>query len=196
MTVLWGEVEVPELTYVGYEFRAPQDPDKPPGLTHHPTGLRLVSTPTLEETRGGQLDFLLFGKLDFLLFGKKEEAWVARVSISTGRAVLFREVHSYSDLSRSAFNALPTEEKSAKKHAYLKANGYRIECFGVVPEGDSPPARWSVERRDALVMMVLYFMELEVAPISPLPSTQTLRVPGIPDDLQGTFRNPIWERQA
>lgn len=53
MSLLWGAVLVPELTYVGYEFGGPQDSDRPPGLTHHSAGLRLVTTPTLEETRGG-----------------------------------------------------------------------------------------------------------------------------------------------
>lgn len=188
MSVLWGAVLVPELSYVGYKYGAPQYPDKPRGLTHHSTGLRLVPTQTLEETRGGQVDFLLYGP--------KEEAWVARVSTDTGYAVMLRELPSFAGLSWSAFNALPTEEKQAKRHAYLKANGYRIECSGVFPEGDSPPALWSVERRDALVMMVLYIKELGVAPISPLPSTLTLRVPGIPDELQGSFKNPIWGRLA
>lgn len=184
MGYLWGKTEVPELTYVPIMMTKPWIPDQKPGAFHQPTGLRLMSVPTLTERRGYEQDFFLYGPED--------EGWTLRIS-TDAEAFLRNRLLAHIGMESLAFSALPSDRSGAVEIAFLKEHGDAFECVSALPERASPPARWTVERRDALVMMLFFSLERRHED-GPFPSMLTLRALGVPEELQGEFRNPIWER--
>jgi hypothetical protein len=146
----------------------------------------MKSTPSIEENSGG-------GELHYLLYGPKDEGWTVRVVSQELGRYLPHGIQDSLGLSYEEFNAMTAQEEVAHEIDFLKIHGHGHEYKHVIPEGASPPPRWSAERRDALVMMVFYFTE-GYRNHGPFPSRLTLRAPGIPETLWGTFRNPIWER--
>lgn len=186
MTYRWGETEVSELTYVPITLTKPWKPGQQHGVIHFPTRLRLMSVPTLVETRGYEQDFFLYGP--------KEEGWIARVSTdNAGSSVTTRLLANLGMTSRD-FSRLPSEERHALQVAFLKTHGNEFECQSVRPEKASPPILWSVDRRDALVMMLFFSLEYGHHEYGPFPSVLTLRATGLPAELQGKFKNQIWQQ--
>jgi hypothetical protein len=186
MSLLWGKIEVPELTHNESRNFKPEDPTKPLGLFHHPTGLRLGSAPDLYEYRGDQVDYFLYGPED--------EAWTLRVVTHDATYNVGIQTRKHLGLSYEEYKSLPVQDKIAREKEFMMLRGNQYLCSEVIPEGASPPARWSAERRDALVLMICFFKERDIYVSDPFPSTVNMRAEGIPESLRGTFRNPIWGR--
>lgn len=186
MSYRWGATDVPELLYRPMGLRDRPVPGDLRGLTHIPTGIRMTSTNSLRETRGEERDFLFLGPPD--------EGWVARVTSGREAPGFTGRLLGHLGMRWSDFVALPANARQAMEADFLRSEGDRFECLSVRREGDSPTVVWSAERRDALVLMILFFEEMGRHDVGPFPSTLALRAPDIPEDLRGTFRNPVWER--
>ncbi len=189
MSLLWGKIEVPELTYDPSRNFKPEDPTKPLGLFHHPTGLRLGSAPSLYE-------YWTERRVDYFLYGPEDEAWTLRVVTHNATPDVGIQTSMHLGLSYEEYNALTVQDRIARKKEFMMLRGNQYLCSEVTPEGASPPARWSAERRDALVLMICFYYERGIYVCDPFPSTVNMRAEGIPEALRGTFRNPIWGRQA
>lgn len=188
MSLLWGKIEVPELTYDSGSPTNSDEPDTPIGLFHHPTGLQLRPAPGLYEYRGDQFDFFLSGP--------KDEAWTLRVATHHEKCSVSGQTSQHLGLSFQEYNALPLEARIHREKEFMMLRGDKYACSAVTPEGASAPAIWSAERRDALVLMICFYMDRYRYVCDPFPSTVNIRAKGIPEALRGTFRNPIWGRQA
>ena len=184
MTVIWGSLKVPDLTWRPAKVSDCRDGrhlDGTFGLFHHPTGLRMDQTNSRQERRGD-------GGTDYLLFGPGDEGWTLRMTVDRAGTALPQKVASHFGMSYRAFNALPLGESLAMEKDYLARKGGTWRCFDVSPEGASPQAYWTPERRDALVMMICFLRERNWYARDPFPSTVDLTDPGIPDAFRGIYR--------
>lgn len=186
MSYRWGAVDVPELSHQPRILRERLPPGEFGGVTHDPTGLRMAMTNSRFETRDTGIDYLFLGP--------PEESWVARVTVGRTFPNLTGRILKHLGIGWKDFIAIPSEDRQALEVDFLRLHGDSLECLAIEREGDSPPVVWSAVRRDALVLMILFFAEMGRHDRGPLPSTLTLRAPGIPEAMQGTFRNPVWER--
>lgn len=186
MSYRWGAVDVPELSYQPRRLRERLAPGEFRGVTRDPTGLRMATTNARFETRGEGLDYLFLGP--------PEDSWVARETVGRTFPDLTGRLLKHLGIGWKDFTAIPSEDRQALEVGFLRLHGDSFECLAIEREGDSPPVVWSAVRRDAFVLMILFFLEMSRHDAGPFPSTLSLRTPGIPAALQGTFKNPVWER--
>jgi hypothetical protein len=187
--VLWGKAEVPELAH---EPRVSW-PGEPEGLgitTHLPTGLRLQEFQSDWNDRGMNREFYLTPP--------PGEEWRLEVVVRDGHPTIRARVRDHLELTLN--DPIPHDTDVRLSGQMLVTHGQNFDCFAAAPAHGNPPARWTNERRDALVLMLFWALERfgrynhHTYPTGPFPSTLQFQPHGVPEVLHGTFRNPVWER--
>ena len=193
--VRWGKVEVPELDQI---LLVPGT--KAPFAGHHllsdgttlhrPTGLRLTAFQSDYNDRGMWKEFYLTPP--------SGENWRSEVVARVGDPTIGTRVRDHLGLTPN--DTIPFETEVMLAGQMLVAHGERYECLTAAPVHGTPYAHWTVLRRNALVLMLFWALERHGQyehhkyPSGPFPSTLEFQPHGVPEDLHGTFRNPVWER--
>jgi hypothetical protein len=187
--VRWGKVEVPELAHEPH-ISWPGDPEWLGIATHLPTGLRLQPYQSDWNDRGMDSEFYLTPP--------SGEDWRLEVVARLGHPLIRTRVRDHLGLTLN--DPIPYETDVALSGQMLITFGEVYECFSAAPARGQPPAIWTEERRDALVLMLFWALERygryrhRSFPVGPFPSTLHFRPDGVPEALHGTFRNPVWDR--
>ncbi|MCU9848684.1 hypothetical protein OEZ60_11780 [Defluviimonas sp. WL0024] len=185
--VMWGSVEVPELEDRPIIGGDPKRWPAEPGTVHLATGMRMFGAPYNEPNRGDSDE-------EFLLYPPPGESWLLRVTAYVPWPGLRERVAKH--LGVASLFELPVPVLRKAENEFLRTFGEEFVCSSVAPEPHSLPMRWTAERRDALVLLLFWCLEQSrVNHHDPYPSTLLFRPEGVPADLHGTFRNPIWERR-
>lgn len=187
--LLWGKAEVPELAH---EPRAswPGERGRLGVTTHCPTGLRLEEFQSDWNDRGMCREFYLLPPVD--------EDWRVEVVVRDGHPTLRSRVYNHLGLSPN--DSVPHATEVALTGQMLVTHGQIFDCVTAAPARGDPPARWTVARRDGLVLMLFWALERfgrynhHRYPTGPFPSTLEFHPHGVPAAMHGTFRNPVWER--
>ncbi|MCU0826334.1 MAG: hypothetical protein MUE52_02750 [Tabrizicola sp.] len=191
--VRWGKVEVPELDQIPLR-PGTKAPVQGHGLLafgttlHRPTGLRLTAYQSDYNDRGMWHEFYLTPPA--------EEDWRLEVAVTTRFSIRSRYIDH---LGPSFGKDLKPDQTHRDLMGQLLLKGEEYECTSATRAYGAPPAQWTVERRDAAVLMLFWAMECEVrsiygdTPAGPLPSTLIFAPMDVPRHLHGTFRNPVWQ---
>jgi hypothetical protein len=190
--VRWGKVEVPELEQIplvpGSKAPVPGHGLLAFGTTlHRPTGLRLTAYQSDYNDRGLWQEFYLTPP--------PGEDWRVEVIVSTPVSLRSRIIDHF---GLTVGEVLPRQTERDLARQLLRSEGETHECATAMPAYGDPPARWTAERRDAAVLMLFWAMESYLGdrfhgdPAGPFPSTLIFAPTGVPEELHGTFRNPVW----
>lgn len=187
--VRWGAVAVPELAHEP-RIPWPGEPERLGVTTHLPTGLQLRAFQSDWNDRGMNREFYLTPP--------EGEDWRLEVVTRNGHPTIRARVRDHLGLTLN--DPIDVETEVALAGRMLVDFGEVYDCFTAAPARGDPPAVWTTERRDALVLMLFWALERfgrydhRRYPTGPFPSTLEFRPEGVPEALHGTFRNPVWER--
>jgi hypothetical protein len=190
LTLRWGEVEVPELAHEP-RIPWPGEPERLGVTTHLPTGLRLEEFQSDWNDRGMNREFYLTPPAG--------EGWRLEVVVRGGHPTIGSRVYNHLGLTPN--DVVPFDTEVALTGQMLVTHGQVFDCFTAAPARGDPPAQWTVARRDGLVLMLFWALERfghynhHSYPTGPFPSTLEFRPEDVPEDLHGTFRNPVWLRR-
>ena len=191
--VRWGKVDVPELDQIpllpGTHAPVAGQHLLSNGTTlHRPTGLRLTAYQSDCNDRSMHYEFYLTPPT-----GKD---WRLEVVATDGHPTLRSRVRDHLGLNpNDPFHICEPE----LTRQMLVTHGQVFDCVTAAPAPGKPPALWTVERRDALVLMLFWALErmgrydYHSYPTGPFPSTLEFQPEGVPEELRGTFRNPVWQ---
>ncbi|PIE08767.1 MAG: hypothetical protein CSA74_00535, partial [Rhodobacterales bacterium] len=175
--VEWGSVKLPELEYRQRD-RDPAKSPPEPGLVHLPTGLRMESVPTRLQNRGEWREYMLYSP--------PGEDWRLRLRVY-GWIGLHRRIEKHLGLG---FMDLSYGEGRKLAPEFLRKFGQEYVCDEIIPEPGSAMPDWTEERRDAVVMLLFYILEVLqsiFADGDPCPSTIKF-MEEVPDIFIGTYR--------
>jgi hypothetical protein len=193
--VRWGGVEIAELDQIPLApgSKAPVDEQHllAFGTTlHRPTGLRLTPYQSDWNDRGMNREFYLTPP--------PPETWRIEVVVRDGHPLIRTRVRDHLGLTLN--DDIPHDVEVDLSGRMLVDFGEVFDCFSAAPAWGEPGAVWTVERRDALVLMLFWALERygrynhHMFPTGPFPSTLKFQPDGVPEALHGTFRNPAWQR--
>ena len=184
--VEWGAVNLPELDFRPTFFDVTKNPAEP-GLVHFPTGLRIDFTGTLVENRGEWRDYLIYAPAG--------EDWLVRVSIYDVTHLTNR-VEKHFGIKSLLFGT-PIEDRNRLRNAFLREFGHDYLCSFMAAEHGYSMPDWTEDRRDAVVMMLFWFLEADKSSPSrndPYPSKMTFKEKVPAAFLDKIFKNPAWDR--